>query len=254
MKKKFFFFYISLSFVFLTIWQNKILAETQLTASYYPVKDKEVVAGNILVKSEDGLKKATIAGDPNIFGVVVEEAMVIFHKKTPDSVLVATEGEVPVKVTNKNGEIRRGDFITSSDIPGIGQKMTQTGTALGIALEDFNNKEGTILVSLRVQHISLPGAGAKPRLSDFFQLMTKHLERPENFPLVLRYIFAILLAATSFFFGFSFAVRTMQKGVEAIGRNPLAKRSIQAAIVLNLIGVAFLTLAGLGVALFVILY
>lgn len=253
MKKKFFFF--CLFFVLLEIWQNKTLAEKQqLTAAYYPVIDKEVAVGDILAKSQDGLKKASAPCDPNIFGVVIEEAMVIFHKKTPDSFLVATEGEVPVKVTNKNGEIKRGDFITSSDVAGIGQKMNQSGTALGTALEDFNEKEGTILVGLNVQHVSLPGAGAKPRLSDFFQLMTKHLERPENFPLVLRYIFAILLAAVSFFFGFSFAVRTMQKGVEAIGRNPLAKRSIQAAIVLNLIGVAFLSLAGLIVALIVILY
>lgn len=245
---------ILIIFLFLTKTNNTLGQEKQLAAGYYPVIDKEVKVGEILSKGPGGLVKAKAPGDSNLFGVVIEEATIIFHKKTPDSLLVASEGEVLVKVTNKNGEIKKGDFITSSDIPGVGQKMTESGTALGIALEDFNEKEGEILVDLSVQYVSIPGVGAKPRLSDFFQLMTKHLEKPENFPIVLRYIFAILLAGSTFFFGFAFAVRTMQRGIEAIGRNPLARRSIQVAIILNLIGVALLTLAGLGVALFAILY
>jgi len=39
-----------------------------------------------------------------------------------------------------------------------------------------------------------------------------------------------------------------------MGRNPLAKESIRMAMILNLIGILILTMAGLGLALFVILY
>jgi len=252
MKKTFFFLLFILSgFAF----SHSLFAQSKVqTAGYYLVIDKEAKVGDILAKSKEGLVRAKIPGDPNIFGVVVESATIILHKKTPDSLLVATEGEVLVRVTNKNGEIKKGDFITSSDIPGIGQKMTQSGTALGKALENFNEPEGTILVSLNIQYVSLPGGIEKPRLSDFFQLMIRHLEKPENLPMVLRYIFALLIAGGSFLFGFFFSIRTMQKGVEAIGRNPLAKRSIQLAVGLNLLGVIILTLAGLGIALFAILY
>jgi hypothetical protein len=49
-------------------------------------------------------------------------------------------------------------------------------------------------------------------------------------------------------------MRTLREGVIGISRNPLAKRSIQTAMVLNLIGISILTLAGIGLALFVILY
>jgi hypothetical protein len=245
----FLFLFLGFSFFQFLFAQSKVQ-----TAGYYPVVDKEAKVGDILAKSKEGLIRAKIPGDPNIFGVVVDSATIILHKKTPDSLLVATEGEVLVRVTNKAGEIKKGDFITSSDIPGVGQKMVQSGTALGRALENFNESEGTILVNLNIQYVSLPGGIEKPRLSDFFQLVVRNLERPENFPIVLRYIFALLIAAGSFLFGFFFSIRAMQRGVEAIGRNPLAKRSIQLAVILNLIGVIILTLAGLGIALFAILY
>jgi hypothetical protein len=241
--------FLSFSFFNFLFAQSKVQ-----TGGYYPVGDKEAKIGDILAKSKEGLVRAKIPGDPNIFGVVVDSATIILNKKTPNSLLVATEGEIPVRVTNKAGEIKKGDFITSSDIPGVGQKMVQSGTALGRALENFNEPEGTILVSLNIQYVSLTGGAGKPKLSDFFQLVARNLEKPENFPMVLRYIFALLVAAGSFLFGFFFSIRAMQRGVEAIGRNPLAKRSIQLAVGLNLIGVIILTLAGLGIALFAILY
>jgi len=42
--------------------------------------------------------------------------------------------------------------------------------------------------------------------------------------------------------------------VTGISRNPLAKKSIQSAMILNLIGILILTLAGLALAVFVIIY
>lgn len=223
-------------------------------ASYFPVADKEAKPGDILSKNSEMLVRAQIPRDPNIFGVVAEKALITFHKPTPESLLVVTNGEALVKVSNAAGEIKEGDFITSSEIPGVGQKLTQSGMALGKALENFNEKEGMILVNVDIKYVSLPGNTGKPTIRDFFQLVIQGMEKPENFPVFLKYIFAIFLAIGSFFFGSFFSIRAMQKGVEAIGRNPLAKRHIQAAIVLNLIGLALLTLAGLGLSLFVILY
>ena len=58
----------------------------------------------------------------------------------------------------------------------------------------------------------------------------------------------------SFIIGFFSFIKAQREGVAAIGRNPLAKESVKAAMILNLIGIFILTLAGLGLALFVILY
>lgn len=52
-------------------------------------------------------------------------------------VVVGLSGRVPVKVTAKNGEIKPGDFITTSDIPGVGMKATKEGRVVGKALTGF---------------------------------------------------------------------------------------------------------------------
>jgi hypothetical protein len=41
-------------------------------------------------------------------------------------------------VTTKNGEILVGDYLTSSDIPGVAMKATKPGRVIGIALESYS--------------------------------------------------------------------------------------------------------------------
>ena len=54
---------------------------------------------------------------------------------------VALAGRIPVKINLNNGEIKAGDYLTSSDIPGIAMKATKAGKVLGIALEDFSQSD-----------------------------------------------------------------------------------------------------------------
>ena len=64
----------------------------------------------------------------------------------------------------------------------------------------------------------------------------------------------MVLGGGAFVLGFVSFARSLRSGVEAVGRNPLAKSSIQLAMVLNLGGILTLTMAGIGLALFVIFY
>ncbi|HYF05474.1 MAG TPA: hypothetical protein VEA59_04855, partial [Patescibacteria group bacterium] len=51
---------------------------------------------------------------------------------------VALSGRAPVKVTNENGNIQVGDYITSSaKFPGYGMKATRSGVVIGQAIEAF---------------------------------------------------------------------------------------------------------------------
>lgn len=50
---------------------------------------------------------------------------------------VALAGRVPVKVSDENGPIEAGDYLTSSSIPGVAMKATRPGLVLGQALEAF---------------------------------------------------------------------------------------------------------------------
>jgi hypothetical protein len=51
---------------------------------------------------------------------------------------VALVGRVPVNVTTKNGVIKTGDRITTSDISGYGMRATKAGKVLGTAISDLD--------------------------------------------------------------------------------------------------------------------
>jgi len=223
-----------------------------IIAQYFEIKDPEVKKGDIVSLKEGGIFRSNIPYDKNIVGVVGENPILVFGKETEKSLPVVSYGKTLVRVTNKNGEIKKGDFITSSNIPGVGQKATESGFVVGRALEDFNKNEGLIPVFVNIQYLAL--APKRPTFAGIIQQILTALRIPENVPEVLRYIFAIFLAGMSFLFGFIFFLRTLREGIVGISRNPLAKRSIQTAMILNLIGISILTLAGIGLALFVILY
>jgi hypothetical protein len=216
------------------------------------VTDPEAKIGDIVSKTDQGIFRSNIAYDTDIVGIVGESPILVFGKPTTTTLPVIYLGEALVKVSNKNGEIKKRDLITSSEKPGIGQKATQSGVVIGKALEDFNQEEGLIKAEINIQYADI--GPSKVSLSNIFTNIIGQFEREQNLPKTLRYIFAILLAASSFFIGFFAFVTALHKGVEATGRNPLAKNSIRFAIILNLLGIIILTLAGLGLAFFVIIY
>ena len=220
-------------------------------ATNNPIVDKEAKSGDVLSKSDEGLIRSKSSYDKNMFGVVVENPSIVLNKASSDTVPVISYGEVLVTVGNKKGEIKRGDFVTSSDVPGLAVKATESGFVLGKALEDMGDKR-KILVFVNIQYRNIEGA--PPTFGRVFKFLASALERPENLPEVLRYLFAMVLGGGAFVLGFVSFARSLRSGVEAVGRNPLAKSSIQLAMVLNLGGILTLTAAGIGLALFVIFY
>lgn len=220
-------------------------------ATNIEVTDTDAKTGDILVKEEEGLVRAETAYDKNLFGVIVENPDIVFNKPAEGLLPVISYGETIVRVTNKNGKITAGDFITSSSTPGSGQKAVESGFVLGKALESFNEDEGVITVFVNIQYRNIE---TEPSFGKIFAFIGTTLTGPENLPEVLKYIFALVVGGGAFFIGFLSFGRALRSGVEAVGRNPLAKTSIQLAMVLNLGGIMVLTAAGVGLALFVILY
>lgn len=253
MKKIFIIIFLLGIFVFSGI----ILAQdSPLFVRNLEVADLEVKAGDIISQAKEGLFRSNIPYDDNIIGVVGETPILVFGKPTPTSRPIVSFGETLTKVSNLNGEIKRGDFITSSLIPGVGQKATQSRFVVGKAMEDFNQEEGLITVFVQPQQVIFPSETERERIA-FGQIIEEFISGvkiSEIIPEVLRYIFALLVGGGSFTIGFFSFIKALREGIAAIGRNPLAKGSIRVAMVLNLIGILVLTLAGLGLALFVILY
>src|SRR3989338_5603944 len=69
---------------------------------------------------------------------------------------IALAGRVPVKVNLEGGDIKAGDRIALSSVPGVGTKATSSGMTVGIALEEFSDIEiGKILVFVNLGYSKL---------------------------------------------------------------------------------------------------
>ncbi|HWY79133.1 MAG TPA: site-specific integrase [Candidatus Sulfotelmatobacter sp.] len=68
----------------------------------------------------------------------------------PNMYPLALQGRVPVKVSNKNGPILAGDDLTSSTIPGVAMKATESGQIIGKALEAYNNSDPTTVGKIMI--------------------------------------------------------------------------------------------------------
>jgi hypothetical protein len=244
----FFIFFLTL------IFQISFSQTVPSIAQNLEIKDENAQNGEIVCAKKEGIFRCDTPYDENIVGVLGERPILVFGKKTTTSLPVISYGEALVKVSTQNGKIKRGDFITSSNKPGVGQKATESGFVLGKALQDFDKEEGLILVFVNPQVINLSLFQKKPEVGGIIQEILSRLKIEKNIPEVLRYVFAVILAGMSFLFGFLFFARTLREGIAGISRNPLAKESIQSAMILNLIGISILTLAGIGLALFVIFF
>ena len=193
--------------------------------------------------------------DEKLFGVITDTATVSLEDTNLEKYqLVLNNGDTLVRVTNKNGDIKQGDFITSSDVPGVGMKATQSGQIIGTALEDYVSEKpediGTIYVniSIRSQFISMSGT------TNVLSALKSGLESPFLSPVItLRYILATLVTGASFVIGFVSFGRISGSSVEALGRNPLAGGSIRRVVFFNFLLTFSIMIGGLFLAYLILI-
>jgi hypothetical protein len=212
-----------------------VLAQEISLGTAIPVKltDGKPADGDIISVAEGGgYIRTKILADPLMFGVVtLEPALYLYDKAATDEFPVINSGKVYVRVSTEAGPINEGDFVTSSTRPGVGVKAVTNGYVLGTAQESYTqaNPEqiGKILVEVNPRFVQTN----RNILSTLFSLPTLSLAAtPMN---ALRYIIAAIIIIISFYIGFRFFGRASLKGVEAMGRNPLAKKSIILVVVVN---------------------
>ncbi len=95
------------------------------------------------------LEKSSQPYQQNLISVVgdIANGASLGEKKAQHYKPLVLGGRVPVKVTNENGPIEVGDWLTSSSIPGVAMKATHSGSVIGKALEAYNSEKiGIIMV------------------------------------------------------------------------------------------------------------
>jgi hypothetical protein len=208
------------------------------------VTDKNVQEGSVISTSDHGPILAVSPYDSQVMGVISNNAAVVLNEdQNPSNSAIVSDGLAQVLVSSKAGNIKSGDLVTTSTIPGVAIKAVQSGYVLGTALEDYNNsdpqKTGKIKVDLNLHYFNskpvFPGS-----LTDIFKLAL--LSTKEGPSAIFKYILAGMVAIASLVLGFLSFARTAAKGVEALGRNPAASRIIHLGIILN-IGITVIIVA-----------
>ncbi len=214
-----------------------------------PVSEN-VEAGDVICSYPTGYMKCTDEYDTAIFGVVVDSPSVSLEDSDIErSVLILNNGVASVKVTSSSGAIKEGDLITSSKTAGTGMKATRNGYVVGSALETYESDDpgavGKIQVVINIHPASRFAKGG----SNLLQYIREGLTIPLYEPLAsLRYVLAVIMIILSFTLGMMYFGRASKAGIEAIGRNPLARRTIQLTVLLNIILTIVIIAVGLGIA------
>lgn len=244
-----------ITFVLSLFLATQTFATTNVSISI-PINDENAGTANIVSVHDGKYILSFSSEEPGMFGVITDDPVVSLTDTTLENFkYVTTSGESIVKVSAINGDIKEGDFITASKIPGVGQKATRSGQVLGVALESFapedKNSVGEIVV-----FINITSAFVGERLDqDLIGLLKSGFQVPFVTPLTsLRYILAAVIALISFFIGFSSFGRISINGIEALGRNPLASRLIKSAIFLNFIFTLGIMAVGLVIAYLILTF
>lgn len=245
---------IILFLVMLQVLTGIALAQTTAlgVAVSMPVEDEDITEGDILCTGEVKLKKCNSEIDSSIFGVAVKEpAIEINNSVLEGERLVVTSGRANVKVSMDNGPINEGDYITISEIPGVGVRTEKSGNVLGVALSAHDSTDiGDTEVAIDIHYVT----GLSSAKTNLIEVLRRGISAPIFEPLTsLRYVLAAILIITSFTLGFVYFGRISKTGVEALGRNPLAKGTIQRNITLHIIVTIIIILIGFGGAYLVLI-
>lgn len=246
-------------------------------SNVYEISDKDAADGDILITTKDqGIIRASQPNDVRLFGIL-SESLLVYRRIDNQGKPIVRNGMVQVNVTTLGGNIKAGDYITSSEIAGKGEKSTQSGYVLGIALNNLDEKNGTALnyqpkaeagqptvapqkiysgkvnVALKIEYAEIDMARNPNRLINslntaFFQ----NIQDPTRFLQVVRYITAAVTVLVGFGLGFYTFSRSIPKGIEAIGRNPLAEKAITFSIILNIFFTILTASVGIIAAAFIL--
>lgn len=234
------------SFLVVLLSSSLVLAAT-LSKGY--IADGELSAGMVVSidpERSNTVSAATIEKSQYLSGVVSHtNTKLIELSDTEDGVQVVTEGEILVLVSNIGGDIAVGDYISASQVSGVGKKAEGEPKILGVARAEFvggnenqidisqqltdqtgaqsNTYLGAIPVYVKVvdnpEYISKQ-SGA----SGLFGAVTSRFREREVS--TTRIVSALLIFAIGIGISATLLFSGISSSLISIGRNPLSKSSI----------------------------
>ena len=248
-------FAIALLSLLCAFGMGRVAADTALQAvveSYSPsgsLQNGMIV--NLDPANSEKVKAASLKTVDEMIGVVVapsDAAVTLSAQDAGNQIYVAKSGRYATLVSNQNGPIHAGDYVTVSSLDGVGMRAdTKESTVLGKAVSDFDgihNVDGTAnvrdasgkAVSVKLGRVAVdvtiapsPVALKVSNIPGFLQRASLLVSNKPVSPW-RTYIGLIVLVGTLLVVG-SLLYGGVRNGMVAIGRNPLARTSIMGNLV-----------------------
>lgn len=236
-------------------------------ASY--AADQPIDVGTIVVltgKDSNRVKVATQADINNMFGVVVDKSQLPFsvtNEGVENETFVAVSGTYNVLVTNQEGDIASGDYLTLSSVNGIAMRAGEVDvTVFGRANTSFNDssaalgettlkdsaggtktvKIGSVPVTIDIK--SNPNhKSTDVNAPDFLKRIGEAIADKEVNP--IRIYISVGIAVISIIAAIAVLYAGVRNGVISIGRNPMSKKSIFRALLEVILTSALILIIGL---------
>ncbi|MDQ3099201.1 MAG: hypothetical protein M3Q44_05635 [bacterium] len=211
-------------------------------ATYVEMKDTNIEDGSIIITTQDGLYLSRYPYDNTLSGVAVLKPAIVLGLKRANNFPLSTKGTTPIRVSTVGGKIKKGDSLTSSIIPGVAMLASKSGMVVGTALADYQIDDtkaiGKIPVLIDIHY------------NEFGVTSSEYLTRASV--ISLRFILGAIVALVTTILCFVFFSKYTSRGIEAMGRNPLAAGAIKRNMYIQ--GGLFLVLviAGYTIAFFLI--
>lgn len=246
----------------------KMVSAQNVTQGYQSVSSLQQGTIVQLVAGDAGkVEPLPQSSETSMLGVVVapnDAPVTITGDESKAQTYVATYGQYNVLVSNQNGIIKAGDSVSISAIDGVGMKSDKDHqTIIGKAIQGFDGTSnvqstatlktsggtktvniGRIQVNINVAHNpayspSVPQAGVPDFLARAAQIVTN---KPVG---AIRIYASLVILASCLFIAGGIMYAGVRTGMTAIGRNPLAKKTIGHNLIEVALGAIIIFLIGL---------
>lgn len=242
-------------FCLFLVWPKDIFAQNNSSgfAVSIPVKGNDIFDGAVICSTDVGYSLCDRAYNPNMYGVVSLTPSIYFDNSAVGSYPIVSSGKVYILVKGDADTIKIGDYITSSETLGIGQKAKKSGYIIGNALEAFNETDNSktkkILVSISIK----PAILSQQAGVNLMEMIKEGIDGAFLSPLsALRYVVSGLIVVLTVTISMMHFGKIAKSGVEALGRNPLAGKMIQFGILLNVVMTIVIMVVGLAIGFLIL--
>ncbi len=272
MLKKYFLPVVSLilALLFASIATFSVRADT-ISQSYTAAVN--IPAGSLVALQQGSSSQIVPADSSNtdsLLGVTVApQASLVNLNSNNGNTLVVTSGNAVVLVSNINGDIAKGDSLTTSPISGVAMKATAPGRIVGIATNSFTaaqassrqkiaDKKGessevslgqvsaNIMVGNYQNQPTLTGNGI---ISAVQAVATSTTGKSIS---TARALLALLVLLISVVISVLILYTAVASSIRSIGRNPLSRHSILQSLIQVIIAVVVIMLSGFSIVYLII--